>query len=52
MAFNITSAARSSRPKKHVMLQKISVLAADENFRLLAKTVHGAPGFVRIMTVH
>jgi esterase/lipase superfamily enzyme len=39
-------------PKKHVVLQKISVLPANEYFRLLADTVQGAPGKSALVFVH
>jgi esterase/lipase superfamily enzyme len=42
----------SPDPKKHVVLQKISVLAADDYFRLLAGSVQGAPGKSALIFVH
>lgn len=42
----------SPNPKKHVVLQKISVLPAEEYFRLLTETVQGAPGRSALVFVH
>jgi esterase/lipase superfamily enzyme len=42
----------SPDPKKHVVLQKISVLSADDYFRLLTETVHSSTGKSALVFVH